>query len=241
MERNTMPPEANGEQAIIAAPEDPRRARPPSIHWSSDGKVGRVYVDDEYWAAVEWSEKLQIWCIEDAEGRCLSHRGHVHGKAAAKKAAVALAFDMIRDGPMPSPERAKEIRKERLERRRQQPAALRRRAEARQRGEQESQAWRNEWEMSTREAGQQPLYEMLHEIFDFADPELWKSNSFAAMRPRLIVYLAAVVAKLEREQLMASHSLNGRNRNWYKHELARLTPRLTKAREILELLHGKTC
>jgi hypothetical protein len=30
---------------------------------------------------------------------------------------------------------------------------------------------------------------MMDEIFDFADPDLWKSNSFAVLRPRLIINL----------------------------------------------------
>jgi hypothetical protein len=40
-----------------------------------------------------------------------------------------------------------------------------------------------------REDGEQPLYEMLNDVFDFTDPELWKSNSFAALRPRLVIHL----------------------------------------------------
>ena len=233
-----------GDQAMTAAErqrrrrstEEARRARRPKIIWTSDGNIGRVYIGNEFWAAVEWSEKRQCWCIEDAEGRCLSHRGHIHGKAAAKDEAVALAFEMIRDGRLPSPERVKEIREARLERRRQQPAAQRRRAEAQQRVKEESRAWHDEWETRTREDAEQPLYEMLHEIFDFADTDLWKSNSFAAMRPRLIVHLKAAVANLEREHLTASHSINGRNRGWHERELANIAPRLAKAREILDVL-----
>src|SRR5260370_40401440 len=94
---------------------------------------------------------------------------------------------MIRDGRMPSPERAKKAREERLDRRRQQPAAQRRRAQR----QEQRKAWNTEWQKRRREDAEQPLYEMLSEVFDFADPELWKSNSFAAMRPRLIVHLEA--------------------------------------------------
>jgi hypothetical protein len=225
----------NGERAITAT-ENARRLQQPSIHWSSDGKMGRIYIDEEHWASIEWSEKLQSWCIEDAEGRCLSHRSHVHGKAAAKKDAMALAFAMIADGRMTSPQRAKEIREERLQRRRQQPSVQRRRAERKE----ESRAWRDESETRRREDAEQPLYEMLHEVFDFADPDLWKSNSFAAMRPRLIVHLEAAVANLEREHLRQSHRMTGRDRGWAERELAGLRPRLAKAREILELLRGRT-
>jgi hypothetical protein len=85
------------------------------------------------------------------------------------------------------------------------------------------------------EDAEQPLYEMLNEVFDFADPELWKSNSFAALRPRLIIHLEAVVAELERERLSATNRMKGRNRGWYE-RTSEMTPRLAKAREILEVL-----
>jgi hypothetical protein len=42
-----------------------------------------------------------------------------------------------------------------------------------------------------------PLYEALDDVFDFTDAELWKSNSFAAIRPRLIVLMRYVITKLE--------------------------------------------
>jgi hypothetical protein len=42
-----------------------------------------------------------------------------------------------------------------------------------------------------------PLYEALADVFDFTDPELWRSNSFAALRPRLVVHVRAIVARLE--------------------------------------------
>lgn len=181
--------------------EKVKRLRPPKITWSTDGNIGRVYIGDEYWAAVEWSEKQQCWCIEDAEGRWLSHRSHVHGKAAAKDEAVALAFDMIRDGRLPSPARAREFRIERLERQRQrrnqQPAVQRREAEKKQREAAFYRASYAKQRTQSAEAAVAPLYEVLNEVFDFADPELWKSNSFAALRPRLVIHVEAAVARLE--------------------------------------------
>ena len=42
--------------------------------------IGRLLIDDKNWGAVEWSEKRQALCIEDTEGRCLSHHAHVHGE-----------------------------------------------------------------------------------------------------------------------------------------------------------------
>jgi hypothetical protein len=83
------------------------------------GDIAQFHIDEQLWAAVEWSEKRQAWCIEDAEGRCLSHASHIRGKAASKKQAIELAKAMISDGRMPTPEEAKQQRKERLERQRE--------------------------------------------------------------------------------------------------------------------------
>jgi hypothetical protein len=44
---------------------------------------------------------------------------------------------------------------------------------------------------------EEPIAEALDEAFDFADPDLWKSNSWAMLRPRLVVHQRAVVADLE--------------------------------------------
>ena len=52
------------------------------------------------------------------------------------------------------------------------------------------------WEARAEDEAAPPLYEALADAFDFADAELWKSNSFAALRPRLVIHLRAVVAKL---------------------------------------------
>lgn len=64
-------------------------------------------IDGELWAAVEWSEKRQRWCMEDAEGRCLKHLSCIHGDAPDRDAASAKAEAMIRDGRMPDPETAR--------------------------------------------------------------------------------------------------------------------------------------
>jgi hypothetical protein len=240
--------------------EDPRREKPLSITWNSNNLIGRIRITDEYWAAVEWSEKHHCWCIEDSEGACLAHEEAIRGAAASKDGAVALATEMIRDGRMPSPQEAKQLRWERLpeeervwlearaaeraaeeERRRERdkdPAVQRRRAKAQQRAEEERQASTAAWETKRLEDAAQPVYEVLNDVFDFADPELWKSNSFAALRPRLILHLEAVVANLERDRLRAITEMKGRNRVWYKRELDEKVPRLAKAREILELLRA---
>jgi len=81
---------------------DPRRHKPIKITWN--GLIGTLTIDGEFWGAVEWSEKRQAWCIEDAEGRCLRHHAHIHAEDKGKASAVALAKAMIRDGRLPSPQ-----------------------------------------------------------------------------------------------------------------------------------------
>jgi hypothetical protein len=194
--------------------EDPRRSKPLSITWETD-LVGLVRIDGEYWAAVEWSNKHQCWCIEDSEGACLRHQEAIHGAAPSKDAAVALATEMIRDGRMPTPQEAKQARWARLpeeqrarklafeddrerrrqqrEKRAQQPAQQRKRAERQRQREQSLEAWRRHIELMWREDEATPLYEVLS--------ELWKSNSFASLRPRLITHVEAAVAKLGSEHI----------------------------------------
>jgi hypothetical protein len=56
------------------------------------------------------TKKRQAWCIEDAAGECLRHLSSLQGTAPDKNAAVTLAEAMIRDGRMPSPEEAHQLR-----------------------------------------------------------------------------------------------------------------------------------
>jgi hypothetical protein len=177
------------------------RQKPIKITWTADKLIGNLTIGGEHWAAVEWSEKRQPWCIEDAEGRCLKHLDHVHGENADRNAAVALAEAMIRDGRMPDPETAwKNLlaeKKRRREKRERQPAQIRKRQQERERRDQRFELSRKEWEAKAEEESAPPLYEMLADAFDFADPDLWKSNSFASLRPRLVIHVRHVIAKLE--------------------------------------------
>jgi hypothetical protein len=209
---------AIGNQAMTAAErqrrrrssETYRRALPVKIEWSKDGAgVGRITVGSEYWGAVEWSERRQAWCIEDAEGRCLEHAESIHGQAPTKDEAVALALDMIRDGRLPSPEAAKaaegtrrEARAERRAKRNAQPAQQRRR----ERRDELSKLLSANYALKWQDEQAPALWEVMHEIFDFADPDLWRSNSFAMLRPRLILHLQAIVARLEYK--LADHRNN---------------------------------
>jgi hypothetical protein len=177
----------------------PARQSPIAIAWSDDGLIGGLRISGELWAAVDWSEKRQQWCIEDAEGRCLRHTASIRGATESKEAAVALAEAMIRDGRMPTPEQARaehnERRRAAREKRQRQRAQIRKREEA---GRHNDTMW-NAYSLKYKEDEAQPLYEMLPEAFDFADPELWKSNSFASLRPRLVLHLKAAIASLEHD------------------------------------------
>jgi hypothetical protein len=202
--------------------DDPRRQQPITIRWF--GMTGTLLIDNESWGAVEWSEKQQAWCIEDAEGRCLSHHSHIHGADHDKAGAVALAEAMIRDGRMPSPDAARTARSERLqrdrERRAKQPAEIRRR----EKREERSRLFAVEMDADYQDRSEPPLYEIIADAFDLRDPELWRSNSFARLRERLLVTVQAAIAKLE----------YGRVRGWGDKEESER--KLTRAREILALL-----
>jgi hypothetical protein len=206
---------------------DPRRQKPIIIHW--DGLTGRLLIDAEIWGAVEWSEKRQAFCIEDAEGRCLSHHSHIHGEDKDKAGAVALAEAMIRDGRMPAPEEAREARRERLkrdrERRAKRPSEIKRREARAERDRLDHAYYEADWKDRSIELDE-PLYEVLADALDFADPELWKSNSFARLRDRLIIHLRAAIAKLEADRFQRKID---RDR------------RLERAREILGLLEPTIC
>src|SRR5438876_2109893 len=115
--------------AAVTGIADLRRQKPIKIQWN--GLIGTLLIDGTSWGAVEWSDKRQAFCIEDAEGRCLSHHSHIHAEDKDKAGAVALAEAMIRGGRMPTPEEATKARTERLkrdrERRARQPSEIKRR------------------------------------------------------------------------------------------------------------------
>jgi hypothetical protein len=234
---------------------DPRRALPIALGWNSDGTIGRITINGEYWAAVEWSEQRQCWCIEDAEGECLAHASHIRGQAASKNAVVALAREMIRDGRMPAPDELAREARARREKRRQQPAQIRNRDERRRLNQSWSDAYTAKWEAERADKAELPLLEALAEAFDFAHPELWKSNSWAAMRPRLIVHQRAVVAGLESDlayeikrantepfTMHASKEDRRQRREarqvWGNRQAREIEAKLSRARVVLAALEG---
>jgi hypothetical protein len=222
---------------------DPRQG-PIAITWAGQGLMGRLTLDGEFWAAVEWSEERQQWCIEDAEGRCLLHRGSIHGAEASREAAAALAEAMIRDGRMPDPKTLREKREKRLRIGRERREKLRRKPEEIRKREEKAALLRRwsdaktiEWKASELEDAAPPLYEVLADAFDFADPELWKSNSFASMRPRLILHVRATIAKLESkiawELQSVPLSASKKHREATASVVGNLEAKLARAREIL--------
>jgi hypothetical protein len=180
-----------------------------SITWTANG-IGEVTLDGVVFARVEWSERRQRWCCEDSEGQCLKHVGSIKGMAASKDEAAARAIAMVRDGRMPDPKTARaehrerqKLREERLrvarEKRRQQPAEIQKREAKAEQLRRWGDASMKEWKARVEEDNAPPLYEALADAFDFADPELWKSNSFAALRPRLALHVRRVIAGLEKD------------------------------------------
>jgi hypothetical protein len=211
---------------------DPRRHKPIEIQWF--GLMGRLLIDGESWGAVEWSDKRQAFCIEDAEGRCLSHHSHIHGADEDKAGAVALAEAMIRDGRMPTPEEARKARTERLkrdrERRAKQPSEIKRREARAEHDRLRSAYFQADWEERKAERDE-PLYEVLADALDLTDPELWKSNSFARMRDRLIINVRAAIAELEADCILRRDDRD-RRLNRARQILEQLLPRPAEAREI---------
>ena len=232
---------------------DPRRQAALTIDWQDAARTGRISINGEYWAAVEWSEKRQAWCIEDAEGRCLTHKASICGEATSKEAAVALAREMILDGRMPSPQQARiehrRLRQERKEKRERQPAQIAKR----QAQKQASKLLSDMYSSESADKCAPPLVEELGDAFDFSDPDLWKSNSWAMIRPRLILHQRAVVARLEYELCNAIGgkrpfvmyatkeqrlSVMDRRRSEGERIISQLQARLDKAREVLSALEG---
>jgi hypothetical protein len=235
-----MAKDREAKKAKVADMTDPRRLKPITIAW--DGMIGRITIDGEHWGAVEWSEKRQAWCIEDVEGRCLRHYASIHGEDKNKDGAVALAEAMIRDGRMPTPEQARQDRREHIKRNRakraKQPAEIAKRAIRDERDRLLSvhlshahTHWTESWA------------EMIAEAFNLSDPELWRSNSFAQMRPRMIADIKAVIARLEYERHKDAHPVKPFS---LYHKTEVLLPssniarerRLNRAREILALLNA---
>jgi hypothetical protein len=223
----------------MTSSEDPRRQRPIEVKWVGEmakSKRGSILIDGEVWAYAHWSQGRQVWCIQDAEGECQVHvYAEVKGRD-NRSTAVTLAEAMIRGGSLPSPEELTARRERETQQRRKQtaeyerrskltaaeraaayeaslsqtPSAVRARAERREREERSNQLRDQKWAAERRDVQAAPLWMALADAFDFADPNLWRSNSFASLRPRLVLYLQRVVAKLEYDM----HEAGKRQKRW---------------------------
>jgi hypothetical protein len=239
--------------------DDERRQLPVEINWLPDGSAGRLYIRGEYWGAIEWSEPRQAWCIEDAQGKCLAHAASIRGQAASKETAIALAREMIHDGRMPDPQQAfvehRQRQREQREKRAQQPAQIAKRQARGLARKRESELMDAAYKAEFADERAPPIVEELGEAFDFTDPDLWKSNSWAMIRPRLALHQRAVVARLEYKlcseiertgtQPFAMYASKEerrtameRRRSAGEREISRLQARLDKAREVLSALEG---
>ena len=93
----------------------------------------------------------------------------------------------------------------------------------------EQRLWKAHLDADDREQDEPPLYGFVVDAIDLTGPELWKSNSFAALRARLIIAIEQDVAALEWDI--------GHRFTRYKVEPdAEETQRLARAREILRIL-----
>jgi hypothetical protein len=173
----------------------------------------------------------------------LSHHSHVHAEDKDKAGALELAQAMIRDGRIPCPEEARRVREQRLERERE------RRAErpseiARQQLRAEEERWTKTYYEAERKADraedEEPFYELIADVFDLADPELWKRNSFARLRDRLVLSLEREISEIEHERLgdlrrygKRRIAKSDRDPKSYRNKRA---ARLVRAKELLALL-----
>jgi hypothetical protein len=91
-----------GEEAM---PIDTRRFWPIEVEQINNATF-HLTIGGTTWSEIEWSPSRRSWCIQDSEGKCLSHCESIVGQDIDQSTAIAEAKAMIRDGRMPSPEEA---------------------------------------------------------------------------------------------------------------------------------------
>ena len=154
---------------------------------------------------------------------------------------------MIADGRMPTPEEARAQRQAAVAKRKaahDKPANVRARQKRKEQQERSQELWLRSSRAKFRDDEETPLWECIADTFDFSDPNLWRSNSFASLRPRLVVWMQAIVTKLEHDLDRTAK----RHHPWRgepepatapKQRVAAMAPKLARAREILALLEGE--
>jgi hypothetical protein len=195
---------------------DPRRAREITtrIRGVADKRHAFLTIDGQRWAVVEWGGPGR-WCIEDDQGRCLTHAEDTRGIAPTLADAIELAEAMIRDGRMPSPEQAKQLADERREKQQQQ---------------------RDAW--SHPERLYEPLADTL-ELWIERDPGFTRSNSYQRLRDELIAIAVGALGHFEQVResaLRALHQIEseGRRSHWYGENAEAARAQIAYAEEHLE-------
>ncbi len=201
---------------------DPRRTREITtrIRGVADKRRAYLFIDGQRWAVVEWGGPGR-WCIEDNEHLCLDHIENAAGLRDTLRRAIALAETMIRDGRMPSPEEAKRLAEERLEKQHQQHDA---------------------WEHPER------LYEPLAdtlELWTDRDPDFTRSNSYRRLCDELVAIADGAIGLFRPDPaesaLRALHHIEAKVRShWYgedaegaRAQVAYAEEHLDRARQII--------
>lgn len=210
------------------ATDDPRRGAEIVVRLRgvAHNQTAHLYIDGQRWAFCEWASNGRF-CIEDNEGLCLEHiegLEHIAGAAATLKQAVDLATAMIRDGRMPSPEQAKQLREERNAKERQQ---------------------RDAWEHPER------LYEPLADALELWSGNK-RSNTYVRLRDELLAIARGAAGHFERIAAIARDELaqqaNPRRHAWRRYlaegeswqaQLEYAEEHLARAKEILRT-HART-
>jgi hypothetical protein len=149
---------------------------------------------------------------------------------------------MIRDGRLPTPEAAKAARETPIERDRERRAKRPSDIARRELREAEQRALHEHFDLTygqlEKAERDEPLYELVLDLFDLADPDLWKRNSFARLRDRLLLMLREEIARLEHDRL--SDRRRDGKRRFERHERSpyhqQKAARLARAKELLTLL-----
>jgi hypothetical protein len=195
---------------------DPRRAREITtrIRGVADKRRAYLYIDGARWAVVEWGGPGR-WCIEDDQGRCLTHAEDTRGTAPTLADAIELAEAMIRDDRMPSPEEAERLAEKRREKQHQQ---------------------RDAWEHPER------LYEPLADALELwadRDPDFTRSNSYQRLHDELVAIAVGAVDHFEQVRdsaLRALHHIEARTQDhWYGKDAEGARAQHAYAEEHLEL------
>jgi hypothetical protein len=201
-----MPASATPQATDPDDAKDPRRGLNIEVERvpSGDADHPMIYlkIDGELWCELEWSPKRLVWCIQDAEGRCLTHAESTHATAESMEAAIEVGKSMVRDGTIPTPELARRQLKQRQAERRAkrdaQPSVAKKNAERK--------ALFDEWRQINDQYGgddfgptQLPMLEAIFDALDVKDPDIWRSNSFSILREKLVAQAVTEVARFKME------------------------------------------